>query len=197
MWWIANCVAWGVGALLIEGAAGTKRRAVSFRVACFLGWVLLLPVSFVVALLNNGAHDVLGWIIAGGALALAINMLAWAWNIGRAAVQRARGGEAPSGEESKRVDSGKVVWVVLPVLVVALIVKWAWPAKHPAEVAAPAAEQVAATAEERVEPVGPAVAGVEQACPCGGESLCTGPRGGRYCLTAGGNKKYLSGDNKN
>ena len=28
------------------------------------------------------------------------------------------------------------------------------------------------------------------ACPCSSGRLCTGPRGGRYCLTASGNKSY-------
>jgi DNA-binding CsgD family transcriptional regulator len=28
------------------------------------------------------------------------------------------------------------------------------------------------------------------ACPCSGESVCVGPRGGRYCITSGGNKRY-------
>ena len=28
------------------------------------------------------------------------------------------------------------------------------------------------------------------ACPCGSGTLCTGPRGGRYCLTPSGNKSY-------
>jgi hypothetical protein len=27
-------------------------------------------------------------------------------------------------------------------------------------------------------------------CPCGSGRICTGPRGGRYCLTSGGNKRY-------
>lgn len=27
-------------------------------------------------------------------------------------------------------------------------------------------------------------------CPCGGGALCTGPRGGQYCLTASGSKSY-------
>lgn len=27
-------------------------------------------------------------------------------------------------------------------------------------------------------------------CPCSGEFSCSGPRGGRYCLTSGGKKKY-------
>ncbi|QMW23436.1 DUF4236 domain-containing protein [Sandaracinobacteroides saxicola] len=27
-------------------------------------------------------------------------------------------------------------------------------------------------------------------CPCGSGRICVGPRGGRYCLTSGGNKRY-------
>lgn len=28
-------------------------------------------------------------------------------------------------------------------------------------------------------------------CPCGSGSVCTGPRGGRFCITSGGNKRYM------
>lgn len=28
------------------------------------------------------------------------------------------------------------------------------------------------------------------ACPCSGSSICIGPRGGHYCITSGGNKRY-------
>lgn len=27
-------------------------------------------------------------------------------------------------------------------------------------------------------------------CPCGSGHICIGPRGGRYCITSGGNKRY-------
>jgi len=27
-------------------------------------------------------------------------------------------------------------------------------------------------------------------CPCNGGKICVGPRGGRYCITSGGNKRY-------
>lgn len=27
-------------------------------------------------------------------------------------------------------------------------------------------------------------------CPCGSGHICVGPRGGRYCITSGGNKRY-------
>lgn len=29
-----------------------------------------------------------------------------------------------------------------------------------------------------------------EACPCGGAASCTGPKGGSYCITNGGKKKY-------
>lgn len=35
-----------------------------------------------------------------------------------------------------------------------------------------------------------AAAGVES-CPCDAGLVCAGPRGGRYCITAAGGKKYL------
>lgn len=27
-------------------------------------------------------------------------------------------------------------------------------------------------------------------CPCSGQHVCIGPRGGRFCITSGGNKRY-------
>lgn len=32
--------------------------------------------------------------------------------------------------------------------------------------------------------------GFDEGCPCGGSRVCVGPRGGRYCITSGGNKRY-------
>lgn len=30
----------------------------------------------------------------------------------------------------------------------------------------------------------------DDTCPCSGSHICIGPRGGRYCITSGGNKRY-------
>lgn len=30
----------------------------------------------------------------------------------------------------------------------------------------------------------------QSGCPCSGSKVCIGPRGGRYCITSGGNKRY-------
>lgn len=32
--------------------------------------------------------------------------------------------------------------------------------------------------------------GFDSGCPCSGRLVCIGPRGGRYCITSGGNKRY-------
>lgn len=31
---------------------------------------------------------------------------------------------------------------------------------------------------------------IDGSCPCSGSRVCIGPRGGRYCITSGGNKRY-------
>lgn len=31
---------------------------------------------------------------------------------------------------------------------------------------------------------------VDDTCPCSGNRVCIGPRGGRFCITSGGNKRY-------
>lgn len=31
---------------------------------------------------------------------------------------------------------------------------------------------------------------IDGTCPCSGNRVCIGPRGGRYCITSGGNKRY-------
>jgi uncharacterized protein YgiM (DUF1202 family) len=33
-------------------------------------------------------------------------------------------------------------------------------------------------------------ASTQSGCPCSGNRVCIGPRGGRYCITSGGNKRY-------
>jgi endonuclease YncB( thermonuclease family) len=37
----------------------------------------------------------------------------------------------------------------------------------------------------------PPVEGYAAACPCGSGAVCTGPKGGRFCVAEGGKKRYL------
>lgn len=43
--------------------------------------------------------------------------------------------------------------------------------------------------EKISEPL-PIAAPVVESCECSTGAICTGPRGGKYCLTPSGNKKY-------
>lgn len=43
----------------------------------------------------------------------------------------------------------------------------------------------------RLAPTAPSSAG---GCPCSSGTFCTGPRGGRYCLTPRGTKSYIPRD---
>lgn len=49
----------------------------------------------------------------------------------------------------------------------------------------------AAVPVQRLEPKSrPAPVVREYSCSCAGGNVCIGPRGGRYCITSGGNKRY-------
>lgn len=47
-----------------------------------------------------------------------------------------------------------------------------------------------AGAGERQNFTAPKATEAQGACPCSSGNMCTGPRGGRYCLTPSGNKSY-------
>lgn len=54
-----------------------------------------------------------------------------------------------------------------------------------------AARVSAAVPVQRSEPkYRPAPVVREYSCSCAGGNVCIGPRGGRYCITSGGNKRY-------
>lgn len=40
------------------------------------------------------------------------------------------------------------------------------------------------------EPVRQQIPAYGSSCPCSSGNVCIGPRGGRYCITSGGNKRY-------
>lgn len=81
--------------------------------------------------------------------------------------------------------AGVAVWTLAVIGVLVLLMVWrVFSGGEPAAGAVlPVASPVAVVA-----PVAPA--GVES-CPCDAGLVCTGPRGGRYCITAAGGKKCL------
>jgi len=57
--------------------------------------------------------------------------------------------------------------------------------------AAALAVSACASATPAGGPNEPTAAKTDTGCPCSGSKLCTGPRGGRYCITSSGNKRYI------
>ncbi|WP_443026274.1 SH3 domain-containing protein [Sphingomonas sp. CCH5-D11] len=47
-----------------------------------------------------------------------------------------------------------------------------------------------ASRSKRSQRSAPSYYGGGGSCPCSGANVCVGPRGGRYCITSGGNKRY-------
>lgn len=60
-------------------------------------------------------------------------------------------------------------------------------AETPLQLAAPAPS---VTPNRRASFINPASPAAEVGCPCSGRQVCVGPRGGRYCITRAGNKRY-------
>jgi hypothetical protein len=59
-------------------------------------------------------------------------------------------------------------------------------AQDPPSSERPSSAKSSSEASRKTASAGPSVAG----CPCGSGKVCVGPRGGRYCITSGGNKRY-------
>lgn len=52
-------------------------------------------------------------------------------------------------------------------------------------IALAAAANLSFAAKDKPKQTKPAVS-----CPCSGTKYCVGPRGGQYCITSGGKKRY-------
>lgn len=163
----------GIGAALAMGIAGRSGQHWAVRVLCGAG-AMLLPAALVVAWLFGGkdspAGDVLVWMV-----------LAFVLVVGALCVARlgpwlkARAG---------KVAAGAVL------LLVALLVAWLFGGKEPAGEAVAAVPSESAPAVVQVEKAEP------ESCLCSQGAACVGPRGGRYCLSDAGVKRYMQGADK-
>lgn len=85
---------------------------------------------------------------------------------------------APTPRSASRATSRPLL-TVRPTITVPLSAKQRSPQKQKSE------------RRQARQPVKPAKASrYGGACPCSGPNICVGPRGGRYCITSGGNKRY-------
>jgi len=154
------------GFLLLNAAMTARGKSMSFRLECVAGWLLLVGVLIGGALGGLG-EKAAGGLVIGGVVGIVWGAVVWLWRGGSTAARLA-------------ADSEKKPWMrwAAGALLAGLALAGAlalWPRQSGPEQAA---------AETKAE-------NAAESCPCGGGAVCTGPKGGRYCLTAGGSKRYL------
>ena len=165
MWEIIGIAA-GVG--LGMGAAGKHGQHWAVRVLCVIGggaaavgWVVAMLVS---GAKDNGYADVMWGALIGFLLSSLVGGAAWLMRGCTAAVPWLK------------ANPGKIAVVIIGAAAIAAGAGWL-------------AKEQAGEAQAGEAQAGEARAA--QGCECSAGAVCIGPRGGRYCLTAAGNKKYL------
>jgi len=153
-----------VGSALGYWLAASRGQSVAVRVACGLGWIVLE-----IALLL-GAMPWWGWSTMDMAAAAAIGFAVPVVVLGGMAAVESWAGAAQAGGGRRLAAIGAAV---------AVIVAGAWWILPSAEQGPPEMAQAV-----------PIEAAPAADCPCAKGRLCEGPRGGRYCLTDAGNKRY-------
>ena len=184
-------IAAGVG--LGMGAAGKHGQHWAVRVLCAIGggaaavgWVVAMLVGGVK---DNGYADAMWGALMGFSLSSLVGGAAWLMRGCAAAVPWLK------------ANPGKIAVVIIGAAAIAAAAGRL--AKEQAgevqAVEARAGEAQAGEAQAVEARAGEAQAVEAQAwearaaqgCECSAGAVCIGPRGGRYCLTAAGNKKYL------
>jgi len=168
MWQILG---FGLGAALAFGVAGHRGQHWAVRVLCGAAVVLLL-VALVIAWLFGGRDSPAGDVSVSLALSFVVvaAVLCVAWLV---PWLKENAGKATAG-------------VVVACAVVAVVRVWG---------GVPGVEAAAGYSEAV-----PVVVQVEKAAPesclCSQGAACVGPRGGRYCLSDAGVKRYMQGGDK-
>jgi hypothetical protein len=142
---------------------------------------------------------------AGGAVALLFGGIYWLWRGGKAIWRRAglagQGGGAeslPVAEAAPQSPGRKWAGGAIGLAAVLAVAWLLWPSPKAGTQSHQPPSPVADAGLPAVQPqAGPDIgrdAGREVgplACPCSENLKCTGPQGGIYCMTEGGNKRYL------
>lgn len=167
---MASILGWAVGVGLAFGLAGRGHHW-AVRVLCAVAAVLI-AASLLIAWLFGGKDAAAGSVLAG--MVPAFTIVACVLGLGHG-VKAAR--------EHPKAGAGALA-------IVCVVIAAAWWQSSPMAEAVTA--QAAATQAEAATPeaAAPARAGP---CACADGALCAGPRGGRYCLTDAGNKRYQQG----
>lgn len=176
MWHIVGI---GIGAALGYGVAGNRGQHWAVRVLCGVLAVLLLAALVVAGLVGGkDAPESRLWSGMLPAFLLVVVVFGLSW--------LARGGVA--AVPWLKENPGKVAAVVVGLAVAAAAAGWLDVAPEAPE--APAAISMPAPVVEA--PTAAPVAQFEQqaSCDCASGAVCTGPRGGRYCIRQDGKKQY-------
>lgn len=168
------CVA-VLGFSVVNAALGGGGRSAAWRVAYAVVAVLLVMVCGVwaaAAWFGRGAVVLPVWALLGVAVAVVVN------------AARALGVFGWSVE-----NRGRAAAVAAVVVVGVAFVGFGLSSGSAVDpLPAGSAPVVVSSAAVPSAAVAPVVAGL---CPCDAGLVCTGQRGGRYCITAEGGKKYL------
>lgn len=178
MAWFLWCVLGGaLGECVVSRRVGLS---VGWRVAALLAWVVLLVVLLV--------YSFAGGMLAGRGAVSAV-ALGFVASVVVGVVLMVCRGVGAAGSRAGLVDwvkenRGRAVALVAVVLVVAAGASF---------VGFGASSEVAALplAAEQEPPISATAESSAAGCSCDSGGVCVGPRGGRYCLTAAGGKKYL------
>lgn len=161
-----------VGGVLLVLACDERRRGFSVRLASGLSWLVLMVGLFVHSLVASAdwAWSSMGGLFVGGLFGAVLSVIGWVARGAGVAASLAKGG----GHDQ---PAGRWWWLVVgAVVVMAGGVGWWFVG----------AESVPN------EPAALVAGDAGPACLCEQGAQCTGPRGGIYCLTDTGKKKYSS-----
>lgn len=161
---MAKTIALLLGVSLGWGVANSRGQSIAVRLACGLAFVLAEVVLLAGVLPWWGWSSIDLALLAGSGFAVSVVVF------GSIAVLEVWLGAAQAGGGRRLAAIGAAV------VAIAGGAWWILPS------AAPAPPEMAQAV--------PAEAAPAADCPCTSGRLCEGPRGGRYCLTDAGNKRY-------
>lgn len=155
-----------VGCALLMLACDERRRGLAVRVASGLSWLVLLVGLAVHSVFASADWAWSAWngLLVGGVVGVVLSVLGWL----------VKGAGAASGVAGQVLPANGARWLVAGVVVMVFggVGWWFF---------SPAGENESASL---------VADGAGPSCLCSQGAQCTGPRGGVYCLTDAGKKKY-------
>ena len=188
MYWVALAFFFAGGYGAGVAAFGVAKRAVGVRVF----WAVVLGVWLAFAVVPV----LLVWVLAGRFSLSAVPGIAAAAlaGAGVAGVVAAFGARvelaAARGRKMWAPVASSVVFVLAGFGAVKALEDWSKKSNKVVEVTQAKGKMEPAAVPDAVQAAGQQ-AGAIEGCACSSGAVCAGKRGGRYCITTGGNRRYL------